>query len=136
MIDGIKTYDTKVNPDRLEQNPYLSEYWNTTVHNADAVVKYGIAEYLGLKFQIKHQKVRMQGSLHKYRNNGKHNYDDFTVIEVGKIVQELSDVRMVSFKLTVKFKLTTESHPSVLRSKTLKFPVRLKVCVPIVMVCP
>ena len=91
MIDGIKTYDTKVNPDRLEQNPYLAEYWNTTVHNSDAVVKYEIAEYLGLKFQIKNQKVRMQGSLHKYRNHGKHNYDDFTVVEVGKVVRELSE---------------------------------------------
>ena len=91
MIDGIKIYDTKVNPDHLEQNPYLAEYWNTTVHNADAVVKYGVAEYLGLKFQIKNQKVRMQGSLHKYRNHGKHNYDDFTVVEVGKVVRELSE---------------------------------------------
>ena len=119
MIDGIKTYDAKVNPDHLEQNPYLAEHWNTTVHNADAVVKYGIAEYLGLKFQIKHQKVRMQGSLHKYRNNGKHNYDDFTVVEVGKIVKELSD------RFGIDIQLTELNNVEFGVNVVLNFPVKL-----------
>ncbi len=118
MIDGIKTYDLKVNPDRLEQNPYLAEYWNTTVHNADAVVRYGLAEYLGLKFQIKHQKVRMQGSLHKYRNNGKHNYDDFTVVEVGKVVKELSE------RFGIDIQLTELNNVEFGVNVILNFPVR------------
>jgi hypothetical protein len=91
MIDGIKIYDLKTAPDKLEVNPYLLESWTTTVQNADGLIKYGLAEYFGLKFKIKHQKVRLQGSLHKYRNAGRHNYDDFTAQDVGKVVQELSE---------------------------------------------
>jgi hypothetical protein len=91
MIDGIKTYDLKTNPQSLETNPYLLESWTTTVKNADGEIKYGLAEYFGLKFQIKHNKVRLQGSLHKYRNAGRHNYDDFTAQDVEKVVQELSE---------------------------------------------
>ncbi len=91
MIDGIKIYDLKTDPDQVLQNPYLAEYWNTTVHNSDAVVKYGLAEYFGLKFQLKHGKVRLQGSVHKYRNAGRHNYDDFRAVDVAKVVRELSE---------------------------------------------
>ncbi len=91
MIDGIKTYDLKTDPQKLIENPYLAEYWTTTVHNADAVVKYGLAEYMGLKFQLKHGKVRLQGSVHKYRNAGRHNYDDFRAVDVAEVVRELSE---------------------------------------------
>jgi hypothetical protein len=98
MIDGIKIYDLKTDPDQLLQNPYLAEYWNTTVHNSDGTYKYGLAEYFGLKFQLKHGKVRLQGSVHKYRNAGRHNYDDFRAVDVAKVVQELSE----------KFKINTQ----------------------------
>ena len=91
MIDGIKIYDLKTDPDQLLQNPYLAEYWNTTVHNSDGMYKYGLAEYFGLKFQLKHGKVRLQGSVHKYRNNGRHNYDDFRAVDVAEVVRELSE---------------------------------------------
>jgi hypothetical protein len=91
MIDGIKTYDLKTDPDQLLQNPYLAEHWTTTVNNADAVVKYGLAEYFGLKFQLKHGKVRLQGSVHKYRNAGRHNYDDFRAVDVAEVVRQLSE---------------------------------------------
>jgi hypothetical protein len=91
MIDGIKIYDLKTDPQQLEVNPYLLESWTTTVQNADGVIKYGLSEYFGLKFQIKHQKVRLQGSIHKYRNAGKHNYDNFTAQDVGKVVRELAE---------------------------------------------
>ena len=91
MIDGIKIYYLITDPNQLLQNPYLAEYWTTTVNNADAVVKYVLAEYFGLKFQLKHGKVRLQGSVHKYRNNGRHNYDDFRAVDVAEVVRELSE---------------------------------------------
>lgn len=91
MIDGIKIYDLKTDPDQLLQNPYLTEYWNTTVHNSDGTYKYGFAEYFGLKFQLKNGKVRLQGSVHKYRNAGRHNYDDFRAVDVAEVVRELSE---------------------------------------------
>lgn len=91
MIDGIKIYRLIVAFQKLIENPYLVEYWNSIVHNSDGVLKYGFAEYLGLKISVKYEKVRLQGSLHKYRNAGKHNYDDFTAVDVAKVVRELSE---------------------------------------------
>ena len=91
MIDGIKTYDLKTDPQKLIENPYLAEYWDTTVHNSDGRYKYELAEYFGLKFRIKNEKVRLQGSVHKYRNAGRHNYDDFRAVDVAEVVQELSE---------------------------------------------
>jgi hypothetical protein len=90
MIDGIKTYDLKTDPQKLIENPYLAEYWDTTVHNSDGRYKYELAEYFGLKFRIKNEKVRLQGSVHKYRNAGRHNYDDFRAVDVAEVVWELS----------------------------------------------
>lgn len=44
-----------------------------------------------MTFRIKHKKVRLQGSVHKYRNNGWHNYDDFRAEEVAEVIRELSE---------------------------------------------
>ena len=90
MIDGIKTYDLKTNPQKLIENPYLDGHWKTTI-NSDAEPLFDFAEYFGLKFQLKHRKVRLQGSVHKYRNEGRHNYDDFTAVDVAEVVRELSE---------------------------------------------
>jgi hypothetical protein len=90
MIDGIKTYDLKTDPQKLIENPYLDGHWKTTI-NSDAEPLYDFAEYFGLKFQLKHGKVRLQGSVHKYRNAGRHNYDDFKAVDVAKVVRELSE---------------------------------------------
>lgn len=90
MIDGIKTYDLKTDPQKLIENPYLAGHWKTTI-NSDAEPLYDFAEYFGLKFHLKHGKVRLQGSIHKYRNLGKHNYDDFRAVDVAEVVRELSE---------------------------------------------
>ena len=90
MIDNNKTYDLKTDPQKLIENPYLFGHWKTTI-NSDAEPLYDFAEYLGLTFRLKNGKIKLQGSLHKYRNLGKHNYDDFTAVEVAEIVRELSE---------------------------------------------
>jgi hypothetical protein len=90
MIDGIKTYDLKTDPQKLIENPYLDGHWKTTI-NSDAEPLFDFAEYFGLKFQLKHGKVRLQGSVHKYRNAGRHNYDDFRAVDVAEVVRELSE---------------------------------------------
>jgi hypothetical protein len=89
MGDGTKTYDLKSDLEQLRQNPLLAECWNTTVRNSDGTLKYEFAEFKGLKFMIKSEKVRLQGSLHKYRNKGLHNYDDFTSVELIEVLQGL-----------------------------------------------
>jgi hypothetical protein len=89
MIDNNKTYDLKTDPQKLIENPILAEYWKTMVRNVDGTFSYGLAEYLGLTFRLKNGKIKLQGSLHKYRNLGKHNYDDFSVVDVAEVVHEL-----------------------------------------------
>ncbi len=90
MIDGIKTYDLKTDPQKLIENPYLDGHWRTTI-NSDAEPLYDFAEYFGLNFKLKHGKIRLQGSVHKYRNAGRHNYDDFRAVDVAEVVRELSE---------------------------------------------
>lgn len=90
MIDGIKTYGLKTDPQKLIENQYLDGHWKTTI-NSDAVIQNNFAEYFGLKFTIKNAKVRLEGSVHKYRNEGRHNYDDFTAVDVAEVVRELSE---------------------------------------------
>lgn len=90
MIDGIKTYDLKTDPQKLIENQYLDGHWKTTI-NSDAEPLFDFAKYFGLKFQLKHGKVRLQGSVHIYRNAGRHNYDDFKAVDVAKVVRELSE---------------------------------------------
>jgi hypothetical protein len=91
MIDGTDAYNLITDPENLIKNPFLTELLDTTVHNSDGVIKRGFAVYMGMKFNITYNKVRLQGSLHKYRNEGRHNYDDFTSSEVAKVVQELQE---------------------------------------------
>ena len=91
MIDGTDAYNLITNPQNLIKNPFLTEFWDTTVHNLDGEIIRGFAVYMGLKFNIRYNKVRLQGSLHKYRNEGRHNYDDFTSLEVAKVVKELQE---------------------------------------------
>ena len=89
MIDGIKTYDLKTDPQKLIENSYLDGHWKTTIQNSDSEIEKEFAEYFGLTFRIKHKKVRLQGSVHKYRNLGKHNYNDFRAVDVAEVVHEL-----------------------------------------------
>ena len=91
MIDNNKAYNLKTDPQKLIENPFLAECWTTKVQNSNSVIKNNFAEYLGLTFRLKNGKIKLQGSLHKYRNLGKHNYDDFTAVEVAEIVRELSE---------------------------------------------
>jgi len=91
MIDGTDTYNLIADPENLIKNPFLADFWDTIVHNSDGVIKRGFAVYMGMKFNITYNKVRLQGSLHKYRNEGRHNYDNFTSLEVAKVVQELQE---------------------------------------------
>ena len=44
-----------------------------------------------MAFRIKHKKVRLQGSVYKYRNNGRHNYDDLRAVDVAEVIRELSE---------------------------------------------
>ncbi len=98
MIDYIKMY---------VKNLKVAEKWLNSVYlkfNVEIGYNTGeisknkiIANYRGLKFTIFHKDttltkiVRLQvtGSLHKYRNKGKHNYNDFDYSNLLEVIKEL-----------------------------------------------
>jgi hypothetical protein len=89
MIDSIKTLNLSTNLSKLEKNEDLAKYWKTTVRNDSGEILEGSVKFNGLIFSIKKGVCSLNGSLHKYRNHGLHNYDDFSAVDVAEVVQDL-----------------------------------------------
>lgn len=81
MIDFIKGEIINVSPQQLLENPLLEFIF--TVNSSNGVCgKWLTAYFKGLKFKIYdgkdgYRKIIIEGSLHKYKNDGLHNFDDF-----------------------------------------------------------
>jgi hypothetical protein len=91
MIDGIKTLNLISNLSKLEKNTDLSGNWKITERNDRGEILEGSAKFNGLIFSVKKGVCSLNGSLHKYKNHGLHNYDDFTAVDVAEVVRELSE---------------------------------------------
>lgn len=86
-----------MNPGSLTTHPLL--HFDITV-DSNGEIKKRIAGYRDLKVKIIEEKfININGSVHKYFNNGFHNYNDFTV----------SDFLMVCADLSKKFNLNPYS---------------------------
>lgn len=82
MIDGFKAIMSN-NLDAIRYHPLLDfviPYSEKTGEIKKG--KYPTAEYKGLKFIDKGSIIEITGSLQKFKNEGKHNYDDFTFEEI------------------------------------------------------
>ena len=87
LIDYLKILIFGICPIQLEQNPYLDFYdkinlktgqIRTVNRHGKRTTPYKEAFYNGLEFRIYDTgTITVQGSLHKYWNNGKHNFNDF-----------------------------------------------------------
>ena len=77
MIDYNKFLNVATDTERILKNPLLAGRWNITSNN-DAVLK-DETGYFNMKFRVKDKILKLDGSIHKYRNKGLHNHDDFTV---------------------------------------------------------
>lgn len=88
MIDYIKILNLAVSAANLERNEYLQDSWIIGSRNGEILKQY--ASYFGLTFSIKNTNVRLTGSIHKYKNNGLHNHNDFTKTQVHDVIIELS----------------------------------------------
>lgn len=87
LTDYIKIIIKELNPAILEANPLLDFYdtinlstgqMKTTNRNGNKVTPSKNASYKGLEFKIYDTgTITLSGSLHKYWNNGAHNYNDF-----------------------------------------------------------
>ena len=81
MIDGIK-FSIYGNLERIRDNDLLKFKPNGSRHTA----KYNKC----LHFDLYPEKCSVHGSLHKYKNLGEHNADDFTLPELAEVFNDLS----------------------------------------------
>jgi len=105
MIDGIKIMNLIVNILELISNDLLTFTGNYNTETGE-VYKYPLyAKYRGLDFKIKDNSkqrkknpaiqqniyVHLDGSLHKYWNNGQHNYNDYFFTDLQQTIDELRE---------------------------------------------
>ena len=99
LIDFIKIIIKELRPAILEANPLLDFYdtinlttgeMKTTNRNGNKVTPSKNASYNGLEFKIYDTgTIAIAGSLHKYWNNGAHNYNDFNNEAVSFVLSDL-----------------------------------------------
>lgn len=104
MIDFIKYDLLGIAPEPLEQNPLLDFHYKVN-SNTGELGKYKNAYFKGLEFKIYEpttanpaQRITVEGSLHKYWNNGAHNFNDFGINEIAEVVTDLKN----KFSITPK----------------------------------
>jgi hypothetical protein len=100
LIDFIKINIKELHPSILEANPLLDFFDNinlitgeikTTNKQGNKVIPYKNAFYNSLEFRIyDNETVTLAGSLHKYWNNGAHNYNDFNFEAFTGVLKDLN----------------------------------------------
>lgn len=63
--------------------------------------KFFTARYKGLYFKMQANSCRVNGSLHKFKNNGEHNVDDFTLSDLEDVISELQESIGIDIKNTI-----------------------------------
>lgn len=97
MIDFGKYDLLGIAPGNLEQNTLLDFHYKVN-SNTGELGKYKNAYFKGLEFKIYEpttanpvQRITIEGSLHKYWNNGAHNFNDFGINEIDEVVKDLNN---------------------------------------------
>lgn len=97
MIDGIKSHHPYLAPDVWRSNPLLSYGANVDLATGEIISVGQIAVYKGLRFEIRPSingagyALLLNGSLHKYGNEGLHNANDYPFSELVNTVNDLSE---------------------------------------------
>ncbi len=88
MIDFVKALI--LHAIHLRDNPFL-KFTNKVDTSTGELSQWWVAEYHGLKFESHDSGlVLMTGSLHKYFNKGKHNWNQFTHNDLSNTLKEIS----------------------------------------------
>ena len=90
MIDYIKVLLRNYNISELRENKYLN--FIDEFDEATGEILRLTAKHRGLSFRVFPSGTALiQGSLHKYWNGGKHNYNDFNLISVLDVLKDLKE---------------------------------------------
>lgn len=87
MFDGIKILNALTDVEALKQNPWLD--WKLHVPERTGEIESQTSECTNLRFMVKGTNVHLQGSLHKYANEGTHNANDFRADQVATTITDL-----------------------------------------------
>lgn len=89
MIDYIKCYLKQENINNLLESDLL-DFVSDLSHKSGLIYDKLKANYNGLEFIIiNNQKAIVRGSLHKYKNKGLHNFDDFTFSQLKEVLLDI-----------------------------------------------
>jgi len=93
MTDGFKAI-LKDNLDKIRSHPDLDFLLPSSINTGEIKVdEFPIAEYIGLTFIDKKSCIEVRGSLHKFSNDGKQNYDDFDFAKIKRAIANLFSPR-------------------------------------------
>jgi len=93
MIDYIKTVVTKPIQDDLRANPNLEFTSVVNIKTGEIKGTYERAKYYGLEFRLfKSGTTHLLGSIHKFWNAGKHNFNDFYWDNVKQVFVEIENL--------------------------------------------
>ena len=86
MIDFVKIQIESLDHARLRDNELL-EFIGVYLESTGEPGRISVAKYYNMEFMIHDNgSIIIQGSLHKLKNDGYHNYDDFTLLELTKVI--------------------------------------------------
>ncbi len=101
MIDFIKAIVQDIDINQLKENKYLNFCSEVNLDTGEVREKnrnsktrsnYSNAFFYSLEFRIYDSgKVFLLGSLHKYYNQGQHNYNDFGIIQLNDVLKDLKE---------------------------------------------
>lgn len=118
MVDFVKFQIIGMLPEALGMHPDLTFISSGESETGELNTSVAYADYKGLRFFIysarKHYKqgiMTLEGSLHKFWNEGRHNYNDFGIEQLDEVICELYN----------RFNL----HPTNLLLKNIEFGVNI-----------
>lgn len=95
MIDFVKYEIKDYDAQRLEENQFV-DFIDEVNASTGEIGAYKVGRFKGLKIVIyyptetnPYSRVTLAGSLHKYWNDGKHNYNDFGIKEIKEVNTDL-----------------------------------------------
>jgi hypothetical protein len=92
MVDFIKIANAGVSPEVFLNSPYLTFTDKVDRKTGELLEGGKSAKYKEMKFIISSNGVTgLAGSLHKYYNEGYHNYDDFSLTYLRSVVEDLHE---------------------------------------------
>lgn len=104
LIDFVKVELINSDVTYFEQHPLLEfqRKYNTKTSELSIISN---AFYKGLEFKIyditektPYKRITIEGSLHKYWNNGAHNFNDFGINEIVEVRKDLKELFNIEFK--------------------------------------